>query len=66
MAPITIPKALVKEGDLVLIPRREYEDFLRIRKFLQAVKPTAAEKRAIARGRHEVRKKAYSRWALAA
>jgi len=29
---ITIPKEIVKKGDLVLIPRKEYEEFLRLRK----------------------------------
>jgi len=28
---ITIPKEIAKKGDLVLIPRREYEEFLRMR-----------------------------------
>jgi hypothetical protein len=29
---ITIPKEILKKGDLVLIPRKEYEEFLRLRK----------------------------------
>lgn len=29
---ITIPKEIFKKGDLVLIPRKEYEEFLRLRK----------------------------------
>ncbi len=29
---ITIPKELIKKGELVLIPRKEYEEFLRLRK----------------------------------
>jgi len=29
---ITIPKEIIKKGDLVLIPRKEYEEFLRLRK----------------------------------
>jgi len=29
---ITIPKAIVKKGELVLIPRSEYEEFLRLRR----------------------------------
>jgi len=28
---ITIPKEIAKKGDLVLIPRQEYEEFLRLR-----------------------------------
>ena len=29
---ITIPKAIAKKGELVLIPRSEYEEFLRLRR----------------------------------
>ena len=29
---ITIPKEIAKKGDLVLIPKREYEEFLRLRR----------------------------------
>ena len=29
---ITIPKEIAKKGDLVLIPRSEYEEFLRLKK----------------------------------
>ncbi len=32
MATITIPKELIRERDLVVIPRKEYEEFLRVRK----------------------------------
>ncbi|MFH1956695.1 MAG: hypothetical protein ABIJ28_03550 [Patescibacteria group bacterium] len=32
MATITIPKNLIKSDDLVIIPRKEYEDFLEIKK----------------------------------
>lgn len=32
MNTITIPKELTKKGDLVIIPRKEYEEFLRIAK----------------------------------
>lgn len=32
MPSITIPKKLTKQGDLVVIPRREYEEFSRWRK----------------------------------
>lgn len=28
----TIPKAILKKGDLVLVPRNEYEELLRLRK----------------------------------
>ncbi len=29
---ITIPKEIFKKGDLVLIPRKEYEEFLKLKK----------------------------------
>jgi hypothetical protein len=32
MAVITIPKNLIKDDDLVIIPRKEYEEFLEIKK----------------------------------
>ncbi|MBU2109683.1 hypothetical protein KKB71_01875 [Patescibacteria group bacterium] len=32
MATITIPKNLIKSEDLVIIPRKEYEEFLEIKK----------------------------------
>ena len=31
---ITIPKEIIKKGDLVLIPRQEYEELLRIFKII--------------------------------
>lgn len=31
MTTITIPKELTKIGDLVLIPKKEYEEFLKLR-----------------------------------
>lgn len=34
MATITIPKELTKKGELVIIPRKEYEEFLRISKII--------------------------------
>lgn len=32
MTTITIPKEMIKKGDLIAIPRREYEQFLNLRK----------------------------------
>lgn len=34
MPSITIPKELTKKGELVIIPRKEYEEFLRISKVM--------------------------------
>jgi hypothetical protein len=58
MARITIPKKLVQRGDLVLVPKQEYEEFLafkRIREFT----PTLAQKRALARARRDFAKGRY-------
>ena len=34
MTTLTIPKKLTKEGELVIIPRKEYEKFLRVIKII--------------------------------
>jgi len=49
MRAITIPRTLSKEGDLVVIPRKEYEQLLqlkRIREFQLTAKQKEALKRA--------------------
>lgn len=56
---ITIPKDLAEEGDLVVIPRRQYEQLLRRRKVIAVSKLTRAEKKAVERGRREVSNGAY-------
>ena len=67
MNTITIPKKVASRDDLVVIPRKEYEALLHLKKF-KAFTPTAAQKRALvkaeanlARGRtlsyHELVKK---------
>jgi len=35
MTTVTIPKNLIKEKELVLVPRRKYEEFLRLQKLLK-------------------------------
>ena len=62
MQTITIPKELAKEGDLVVIPRIEYEEFLQIRKIIPMVKPTQKELRALKRGRKEIKSGEYVEW----
>ena len=54
-AVITIPKELVKKKELVLIPRRKYEELLRMRE----TKLNLSEKRAIKEAREELRKGKY-------
>jgi hypothetical protein len=53
MTTVTIPKELARKGDLVLVPRKEYEELLlRGRKF-KTVKMTAAQKRDLVQARRE-------------
>jgi hypothetical protein len=56
MSVITIPKQLMREKELVLIPKKEYDEFLGLKKVIKTVKPNAAEKRVIERGRRAVAK----------
>ena len=54
MATITIPKNLIKNDDLVIIPRKEYEEFYQWKetaKLFKTFTPTAAQKRDLARAR---------------
>lgn len=61
---ITIPKKLAQKEDLVVVPRKEYEEFTQWRKAFRApvVKPTRAELRALERGRREMREGKYVEW----
>lgn len=56
MATITISKELIKEEELVLIPRRKYEEFLDLEKIIKIVKPTKSELRTIKQVRKEIKK----------
>lgn len=56
---ITIPKDLSKKGELVIIPRSDYEEFLRLKKVIPLVKPTLSEKKAIQTGRKAIKEKKY-------
>lgn len=56
---IAIPKELTKKGDLVIIPRAEYEEYLNLRRVVHLVRPTLAEKKAIKTGRQEIRRGKY-------
>lgn len=52
MPTITIPKNLSEDEKLIVVPRKEYEEFLRFRlKNIEEVKMTSAQKRALARAR---------------
>ena len=55
MQTITIPKQMMNHGDLVVIPRKEYEALLRSHK-LQEFQPTASQKKALVRAENNFRK----------
>jgi len=55
MTTITIPKELSKKGELVIIPRTEYDEFLRFRlKKIEEVIMTPLQKRMLERARRNL------------
>jgi len=56
---IAIPRELSKKGELVIMPRSDYEEFLRLKKLIPLIKPTLSEKKAIRDGRTEIQEGKY-------
>lgn len=56
---ITIPKNLAGKEDLIIIPRKDYEEYLSLKKLVPMAKPTRAEKKAIQEGKKEIRQGSY-------
>jgi len=56
---ITIPKELVKRGELIIIPRGEYEEYLRIKKNIPIIRANIHEKKAIKEGKREIKSGRY-------
>jgi len=56
---ISIPKELSKKGDLVIIPRAEYEELLGLKKIVRLMKLTPSEKKALRLGRKEIKEGKY-------
>ncbi len=54
MKPVTIPKELMKRGDLVVIPRQDYEELIKHRKVVPVAGLTSSERRALERGRRQI------------
>lgn len=50
MATITIPRKITKGEELVVIPRKDYEELLGLKK-IPEFQPTAAQKKALIRAR---------------
>ena len=55
MNTIIAPKKLANKEDLVVIPRREYQELLELKKFKE-FKPTSMQKRAFIRAENNLRK----------
>ena len=55
MDTITIPKKLAEKDDLIILPRREYEALLQLKKFKE-FNPTAIQKRALQQAEINLRK----------
>ena len=52
---LAIPKTLTKKGDLIIIPRKEYESLLEFKKAKEFI-PTPAQKRALIRAEINLKK----------
>lgn len=62
MTTITIPKELVKNKELIAVPRHLYDEFIEWQEKMKSVrtfKPTAAEKKALAKARKNYSKGKY-------
>jgi len=55
MNTVTIPKKLANKDDLVVIPRKEYEALLALKK-IKEFTPTTAQKRALAEAENNLKK----------
>ena len=53
MNTITIPKKMAQSDDLIVVPRREYESLLQLRK-IGEFSPTSAQKRALIRAENNL------------
>lgn len=56
---VTLSKKLLSEGNLVVIPRKDYEEYLELKKIVPIVTATMAEKRAIREGRKQIKNGKY-------
>ena len=56
---ITIPKRLSNKGDLVVMSRFEYEEYLNLKKIIPIIKANLSEKKVIRIGRKEIQQKRF-------
>ncbi len=62
MSMIMIPKNLIKNDDLVIIPRKEYEEFYQwkeVAKLFKIFVPTTAEKMELKKAREDYQQRKY-------
>lgn len=62
MSTITIPKSFTAQDDLVVLPKREYEQLLVFKRVFPTYKPTASELRELKRAREDYKKGHYIEW----
>lgn len=62
MTTLTISKTLTNEKELVLIPRKEYNSLLELKKIIQIINATKKEIADIKRGEKEIKKGEYILW----
>lgn len=55
MNTITIPKKIAAQGDFIVVPRKEYEALLKLKKFKE-FNPTATQKKALLMAEQNFRK----------
>ena len=59
---ITIPREMIKNGEVVIVPRKEYEEFSRWKTFVKAFKvfkPTREQKKDLKNARSDYKKDKY-------
>lgn len=59
MTTITIPKKITKGEELVIIPKKEYEEFSSWRKMVKIFIPTEVQKRDLKKAREDYKKGNY-------
>lgn len=62
MTTITISKKLIKENDLIILPRKEYEEIYQwkeVAKFFKTFEPTLAHKKDLSQARKDYKQKKY-------
>ena len=56
---ISIPRELSRKGELVIIPREQYEEYLRFKKAFRLSVLNFSEKKAVGQGRKEIKQRKY-------